>query len=279
MRGGEQIVTQANGSAVEVLLNSDSNLTVAGYTSILNEIRLALAEVDRLVVPSRTPRLEWAIQQVSGSKSLRIVLAPMTTPARRPLNTMTLASNGFVTGIGELHQEPAIPPLFSARTVERVQAVGRHMAKEHLRDIKLTQLSSQQTNAVIDNQTVAKAKQAVFGAQKAYGSVTGRVEVLVSRNENHPRAQIILEGTRRAVVVRGSAEHRDILRSAWGKRVMAGGELTRNSLGQPIRLELTELHFLSDRDHSLTAWDILGVVPNATGELTTADYIELLRRD
>lgn len=272
-------MTEANDSAVEVLLNSDSNLTVAGYTAILNEVRLALAEVDRLAVPSRTPRLDWAIHQVSGSKSLRIVLAPITAPARRPLNTLALASNGFVTGIGELHQQPAIPPLFSARTVERVQNVGRHMAKEHLRDIKLTQLSTARTNAVIDTQTVEKAKQAVYPAHRSYGSVTGRVEVLVSRNENHPRAQIVLEGTRRAVVVRGSAGHRDILRTAWGKRVMVGGELTRNSLGQPVRLELTELHVLPERNHSLTAWDILGVAPDATGELTTSEYIELLRRD
>ncbi|GAA4024977.1 hypothetical protein GCM10022247_56790 [Allokutzneria multivorans] len=266
-------------AAVEVLLNADRNLSLSGYTSILTEIRLALEEVDRLAIPTRSPRLDWAVQSLSGSQKLRIILAPQEIPSHRPPNTIALASNGFVAGIGELHQEPAIPPLFSARTVERVQKVGDHMVKERLRDIKLTQLGRCQMNAIIDTQTVDKAKQAVRPAQRAWGSVTGKVEVLVARNEQHPKAQIVVEGTRRAVDIRGNAEHRDALRDAWGRRVMAGGELTRNSLGQPVRLSLTELHVLPEKDSSLTAWDILGMAPSATGELTTTQYMDLLRRD
>lgn len=259
--------------AIEVVLSSDSRVTLASYTAVLDEVRLALTEVDRHRLPGRHPRLDWAIQDIGGKKDLRIVLSPTRIPRQRDAETLGWSSEGLVAGISQLEERPVIPDWFSETTVERVQRVGKHIDRGRINHVEI---ASRHEHSVINDVTIRRAREAVKPATTTWGSVFGRLEELVARSGSNPRAVIYPEGSRRAVRVRASSDQIGQLREAWGQRVLAGGQLMRNSVGQPIRLELTEIQVLPVRD-SLTARDLLGIAPGATGSMTTAEYIDELR--
>ncbi|WP_433793287.1 hypothetical protein [Actinoplanes sp. CA-252034] len=84
------------------------------------------------------------------------------------------------------------------------------------------------------------------------------------------------EETRRAITVRAAPDQADVLRDAWGKRVLVGGELQRNIAGQALRLDMTEIRILPERT-SVSAYDILGIAPGWTGDLTTDEYMQQVR--
>lgn len=264
--------------SLEVLIRTNTRLTLVNYTQILSEIRLALDEVDRIALPGRTPRLHWAVQETSGTSDIRIVLIPQRIPARRELQSLTAASSGLVLGIGELQAEPAIPEFFSARTVERIQHVGAHIERGEIAEVQVSSTNGKRSSASLDSSVVAHARRAVEPSRRAWSSIVGRLEVLIGRGSRDPRAVILQEGTRSAVVVRARVDQKGLLRNAWEHRVVAAGELTRNSVGQAIKLDLHDLEVLLPPTHDrVSAWDLVGSMPEATGSMTTVEYLERIR--
>jgi hypothetical protein len=249
---------------------------LSSYTAILEEVRLALTEVDRHRLPGRAPRLDWAIRDMQGSRNLRIVLTPNRIPPRRLPETVPWSSQGLVAGIAELEKRPAIPEWFSEQTVQRVQRVGAQMERGQLDSVEIASLNGQRHESIIDSNTIEKAQRAVAPATDTWGSVTGRLEELVARKGKHPRAVVYLTSSRRAVVVRASNDQIGQLREAWGREVIAAGQLIRNSVGQPVRLELTELQYV-ERSGTVSAWHLLGSAPDITGDLSTSAYLDMLR--
>ncbi len=58
--------------------------------------------------------------------------------------------------------------------------------------------------------------------------------------------------------------------------MLVGGELHRNVLGQAVRLDMTELQVLPERSATST-FDILGISPNWTGDLSTEEFMRQVR--
>jgi hypothetical protein len=249
---------------------------VRAYTQLLDQVVLALEEIDRFALPG-IARLDWTVDDLSSNGSLRSVITPRRVPPRRPPGTAPVPVTGFVTGVQFLHSVPQIPQFFSPITVQRVEHIGKALAVPGVKIVRITNQASRLDRAIVDSETVDNARRAIAVSQHAFGGVQGRLDVLNARPRGGPRAQVLLEGTRRAVTLRAAPDQIDLLREAWGKRVRAAGVLMRNSSGQPIRLDLTELQIIDEREPT-SAWEILGLGPDWTGDLTTDEFIRQARR-
>lgn len=267
----------AQGPSLEVLIRTNTRLTLVNYTQILSEIRLSLDEVDRIALPGRTPRIHWAVRETGGMSDIRIVLVPQHIPVRRELQSLAVPSSGLVSGISTLQAEPVIPELFSARTVERIQHVGAHIERGQIKELQFSSLNGKRSSASLDSSAVAHARRAVRPSQRAWSSIVGLLEVLIAKGSRDPRAVILQEETRSAVIIRAGNEQKNLLRNAWGHRVVASGELTRNSVGQAIRLDLHDLKVLPRMQDRVSAQDLVGIIPEATGSMTTEEYMEHIR--
>jgi len=66
----------------------------------------------------------------------------------------------------------------------------------------------------------------------------------------------------------------------FGQHVRAWGELTRNGVGQPLRLTIRELQPAQARTdiRSIDAWQLLGIASDWTSGLSSADYLREVRR-
>ncbi|MEU6398625.1 hypothetical protein ABZ867_16845 [Streptomyces cinnamoneus] len=265
-------------SALEVRIAPTSRrLDLRTYTQILNEVRMSLEEVDRTALPVRSPRLRWAIEDMTMESYVRIVLVPAIVPAKRTLQSIATPLHGFVDGIDSLTESPRIPPFFSERTVARVGHIGKHIGPGGVEQVAVTSLNGDRHTAVVDEGTVSNAAQAVLPAKSAFSSVTGTLDVLSHTKGSAPRALIRDPRTRHAVRVAAHSEHSEILRNAWGRRVVASGVLQRNSEGQAVSLQMTDLEILPDSQSQIDPADILGVNPRITGDLSTAEYLKQVR--
>lgn len=243
------------------------------YMKVLTEIRLALQEVDKAALPGRQPRLEWVIDDISVNGVHRAVIVPQRIPAKRTILTVTGTTTGLVRGVESLREKAEIPPLFSVATVSRLPAmaeIGNQVRAIHIRS------TDDGEQATINEAAVEHAKKATQTGLRTFGSVEGTLEVL-SNSRRGIRALVVNERTRRAVTVRAADDAREQLREAWGERVRIGGELVRNSAGQPLRVDMTEMLVLPGRER-VSAWDILGIAPGYTGDLTTEEFIRYARR-
>lgn len=244
------------------------------YMRVLVETRLALEEVDKLALPGRQQRLDWVIEDVSVNGVHRAVIVPRHIPHKRTIPTVTGTTAGLVRGVERLHEKAEIPPLFSSATVGRVSEIGKPVGDRvtavHIRS------TDDNEQATVDSTTVEHAKRATHTARQAFGSVEGRLDVL-ARRRGRVSALVVDDRTRRAVTVRAADDDAEQLRQAWGERVRVGGVLLRNAAGQPIRLDMTEMMVLPGRE-PVSAWDILGVAPDYTGDMTTEEFIAHARR-
>ncbi|MEU9655028.1 hypothetical protein [Streptomyces chartreusis] len=265
-------------SALEVrIAPTSSRLDLKTYTQILGEVRLSLEEVDRTALPVRSPRLRWAIKDMTMERDVRIVLVPAVVPAKRSLQSIAAPLNGFVDGVELLTESPKIPPFFSERTVARVGHIGKHIGPGGIEQVAVTSLNGDQHTAVVDEGTVTNATRAVLPAKSAFSSVTGTLDVLSHGKGSSPRALIRDPRTRHAVRVVAHSDHSEMLRNAWGRRVIASGLLQRNSEGQTVSLQMTDLEVLPDQRGPMDPADILGINPRITGDLSTAEYLKQVR--
>lgn len=266
-------------AAIEVLIAPNGKrLELQAYTQILNELRLSLSEVDRLALPGRSPRLKWGVADLRMDDRVIATLAPLRIPSRRPTNSLALPGHGLVDGIKVLQEEPEIPALFSEQTVTRVQNLGRALADGRVEEVQVRSLNGTRHEGIVDEQTVENARRAVTGASRASSSVVGTLDVLHGRNRSHPRAQVFDPITRRAVTVKAREDQLGDLHDAYMQRVMVVGELTRNSAGQAVRIDMVELHVLPQSERTLTAWEVLGVDRDFTGGLSTDEFLNRSRR-
>ncbi len=259
-----------------------SGLTVRGYTSVLREVLGSLEAIDRLVVRTRSPRLTWIIGDVSANGSVRATLVPRPVAPSRPAATAERAPYALAHGVGALLQEPAIPEYFSEDVVRRVQRVGEKVGSEGISGITVgaVRLGKIVTSSELTRDTAINAGQAVLPVSSAQSSVSGVLNLLSVKREKL-RAVIEEEKSHLSVVCEIDAVPKGQVRELWGERVTAWGSLTRNTRGQPIRLTVEGLELASAdaaRPPRLTARQLLGIAPNWTGELTTQEYMDQMRR-
>lgn len=238
---------------------------------------MSLEEVDRTALPVRSPRLRWAIKGMTMGRDIRIILVPAIVPAKRSLQSIAAPLNGFVDGVEMLTESPKIPPFFSERTVARVGHIGKHIGPGGIEQVAVTSLNGDHHTAVVDEGTVTNATQAVLPAKSAFSSVTGTLDVLSHSRGSSPRALIRDPRTRHAVRVVAHSDHSEMLRSAWGRRVIASGVLQRNSEGQAVSLQMTDLEVLPDPRGPIDPASILGINPRITGDLSTEEYLKQVR--
>lgn len=238
---------------------------------------MSLEEVDRTALPVRSPRLTWAIDELTMDREVRIVLVPSVVPAKRSPRSISTPLHGFVDGVELLTESPRIPPFFSERTVGRVGHIGKHISGGGVESVAVTSFSGECHAAVVDEDTVKNALRAVLPAKSAFSSVTGTLDVLSHSKGSSPRALIRDPRTRHAVRVVAHSDHSEMLREAWGRRVVASGILQRNSEGQAVSLQMTDLDVLPDHLRQMDPAQILGVNPDMTGDLSTADYLKQVR--
>jgi hypothetical protein len=252
-------------------------LALAAYTTVLNQVRLALDELDHLVLPGRQPRVEWGIGEMSTDNGVHVArLVPLEIPRHRDLFSVALAPSGFVEGVQLLNEVPEIPSPFNVGMVERVGRIAEQIGHGNIEHVQLASVNGHALETVVTRGTASNIRAAVKTVRQSNGSVIGTLDVLSARGRS-AGAQILNEATRTAVTVRpGEQISHQKLRDAWEHRVLARGLLHRNAAGQVTKIDVEDLELLAPRRQQ-SPRALLGLAPSATGNLSTDEYLALTR--
>jgi len=264
-------------TTVELLLaQQPGGVAIRSYTSLLDQILLALEELDRVAVPGRASRPEWAVRDIStAAGQLRLLLSPRTLPRARGEETLARAGSALVAGVLALSEEPEIPILFSETTVLRVDAIGSRIGHGGVAGVGLTSINGVTSDTAYVSEAVQRnAAEAVEPATVAYSSLIGKLDVISARRERR-RIGLLTEAGR-PVLCDVQRLPRQIILDAFEQRVLVSGRLRRNSRGQPVRLDVDAIEEVTEPAPVL-ARDLLGAAPELTDGLSTEDYMAVVR--
>ncbi|WP_162602209.1 hypothetical protein [Streptomyces sp. CS207] len=272
-------ITEVGGAALEIrIVPGHQRLDLQAYTSILSEVRKSLEEVDRIAIPARTPRVHWAIKDMSMQKEVRILLTPKTVPNRRAIATLSVPTEGLVSGVRSLSRVAEIPAYFTDSTVHRVGQIGKHVKSGDVDRVTVASMRSPTEWATVDQATTMNAARAIEPVKKSFSSISGVLEILEHRTGRSPRAFLRVDNSKHAVRIEAREDQSSLLRESWGERVLVEGLLKRNILGQPVSLVLDSIENTPERGSSVSPWELLGIDPDFTDGLSTEDYIRRVRR-
>jgi hypothetical protein len=250
---------------------------VGRYAKALTDTVWLLQQIDRLAF-KEAPRLRWVVSDTSSNGVFRAKILPRTIPHKRPAFSAQVPPQALVEGLVSLTARAEIPDLFTEASVQRVDRLGDPTGG--IRGVQLASISD--TGSIgqpvrVDEVLRQHARSAIAPQERSVGSVSGLLDVLNARRRGVLRGSIYNQRTRHAVTCLIPAERVDEVAGAFGHRVLVGGPLTRNELGQVIRIELVDLLVQPDDFRVPTVDEILGIDPNWTGELTTDEYLARVR--
>jgi hypothetical protein len=271
-------VTDTGLRGIEVVVDgARREIEVGRYTRALTDTVWLLQEIDRLAF-KEVPRLHWAITDTSSNGVFRARLMPRTIPYKRLASTAQVPPQALVEGLVSLTERAEIPDLFTEASVHRVDKLGEPSGG--LRALQLIPISDKGSEGEpvrVDEALRQHARSAIAPQERSTGSVSGLLDVLNARRRDILRGSIYNPRTRRAVTCLIPANRVDEVTGAFGHRVLVGGPLTRNEVGQVIRIELVDLEVQPDNFRVPTVDDILGIDPDWTGELSTDEYLAQVR--
>ena len=264
---------------VEVVLDgSRGEVEVSRYAQALTDTVWLLSSIDRLEVQESSARLHWTVADLSANGVLRARLTPRTIPEKRSLGSASVPPTALVDGLLSLAERAEIPDLFTEESVKRVDRLGQ--PSRGVRGVTLASVNAEgyAGEAVrISDLVRSNAKAAIASRETSVGSVSGIIDVLNARRRGPMRGSIYNPRTRHAVTCLVPAERADTFVEAFGHRVLVGGVLHRNELGQVISVDVDEVQVMPEGFRTPTVDELLGVDPAWTGELSTSDYLARLR--
>ena len=241
-----------------------------------------LNELDSAI--SRNPKgsIEWVVDSLSLGSLVAEIEAKPKDPELQPLALASApqVASQFVNGIQELQTRGTLPAYFSDTAVRAVQRISRSMGKNGARAFEAVDLSANESVTVTAEATSA-FKSVLEGKAESVGSIIGRLEMISIHRQ--PTVNIYEtrtnKGVRASVPKEPHENHEQLMatiKSALGERVVASGRITRNALGEAIRLRLESLEV--QRSAGLPTTDeFVGSDPDFTGTLSTEEYLRRQR--
>lgn len=268
-------------AAVEIRLTQDRwGLTLATYTFVLQQIRKSLETIDRLAVTHRSPRVSWAVGELSSNGEVAMLLVPRQINIRREPLTYRRPVTALTEGIDELGHQAEVPAFFDDTVVRRVQNLGHHVGSGGLDSVRVASVidGERGRQVSVTRETADNAARSVLAASSAHSSFTGLL-TLLSQSRTKIKAVIQDPESHHNVVCDVGQLDKAELRGLWGESVTAWGLLTRNALGQPIGLAAEGIEPVPQQPHHVPihAADLLGAAPDWTGGLSVQAYQDLAR--
>jgi len=270
--------TDTDLQGIEVVVDgARREVEVGRYAKALTDTVWLLQQIDRLAY-KEIPRLRWTISETSSNGVFRARLVPRAIPHKRPAFSVHVPPRALVEGLVSLSTRAEIPDLFTEASVQRVDRLGDPSGG--IRGVQLAPISESGDVGEpvrVDEALRQHARSAIAPQETSQGSVSGLLDVLNARRRGALRGSIYNPRTRHAVTCLIPADRVDEVAGAFGHRVLVGGPLTRNELGQVIRIQLVDLEVQPDDFRVPSVDEILGIDPNWTGTLSTDEYLAQVR--
>ncbi|MEU9884851.1 hypothetical protein [Sphaerisporangium sp. NPDC051011] len=267
--------------ALEVRLREGAErIGVTRLTETLTQVKVALEEIDRVYLYSRTPRPEWVVQQLAQQGHDLLVRLTARESRGREWPSLVAPLNALVAGVETLQREPELPQYYTESTLERLLKIGEPGAG--VQEVSLATVNGTVGHHFPISEPVRQnARQAVAGAYDSLGSVAGWLDEMNARRVAKGVLRVGLYDplTRRAVTGVLAPDMEAAMQRFWRQRVLARGLITRNKRGQIVRIRIDHIEPLpQDDDKRAAVSELLGADPDWLGGQDVDAYLHEERR-
>lgn len=256
------------------IATSGGRVAPKAYRELVADVEGLVDEIDH-VVPGTG--LAWGLRHGEGSGALVVRLEPLGNgPAsEEPRVRQTVLA--VVEGAAALRARSGIPDYYTETGVSRLADAARRRSAPGVDAVELAALNGTElAQAALDDELIAHAASTVSTSSTAQGSVEGVLDTMSTRRKP-ARASVFDSRTRRAVEVRASAITAEDLHRHFGQRVLIAGALTRNGMGQTVRILADHIEVLPPTAPRSRLRELIGIAPGWTGGRSTAEVMAELR--
>ena len=248
------------------------NISLDSFLLVLRESHSILQELDRALSKQRNGTLKWV---VAGLQEGSAVVKVESRVIRGDEDHSLRVAQHFIDGIHTIQNEAVTPALFSLDTMTSMRRIVRYLGTN---GVSALEVIAPDLNKSVELSSESSDKiQALVGVHhKSIGSVEGRLE-LISIHARDRRFNVYHAITSKAVRCNLPNSMEQEVVGSLGRRISVSGLVSFNSRGEPIRVDVNHLRVFKEEGELPSIAQILGLVPDITGDLTTEEHFRELR--
>jgi hypothetical protein len=259
---------------VEGLESENGHVRADEFLEKVDHLLSALNGIDKIVSDAAQPTLYYRIVALSHSSPASITLEPVIKPrvANPPRDYIEVRHDRFFKELERIHRnEPVSDDIDDALLEDfRDLATGRGQS------FQAASISNHEEKIPIDETFEANITQMLGEAYTSYGWVEGKLEAL----NVHGRARRVwlypTVGPQRICCDFLPGTRGQLLEAADKYVRVQGWKHFRPQSLYPFRVKVIEFEVLTEDEES-TLQDLRGIAPEATGEMTSVDFVRSLR--
>lgn len=262
-------------SKLELVIEGEAGqVSLKSFVGILNRAQYILAGLDSAISEKPHGALDWYVTDLGVGSAIAVIESRAKIPeADERLGTMVGAN--FVAGLNSIEREAELPPYFSDVDLGRVRAISSLLRQTGSESLTAAHLNGARETATVSEQAGVNVAKILEPRFSGLGSVAGKLEVISVHGP--PRFNVYDALTKRAVRCRFAPERLDDVAAALGRRVVVTGVVHRNAKGDPVKVDRPELRILPDGADLPSVKDLIGLVPDITGGLSSEEHVRRLR--
>jgi hypothetical protein len=262
-------------NALEIQLRGNEDdgedVRLSAFINQLKSLQKILHSVDYITSGKDQPLFHHKLINLSHNSPATIVLSPV--PAN-PKNNYISSSiyERLLSYIKIIKNQDIIPPELTREFLENLIEFVNRLNKNFIeitiaykdQIIKIEDTLKEKIEKILEQDTVS------------YGSVKGMLETINVHGENHFYLYPIVGGDKIKCLF--EYEHFELVKKALKMNVVVTGKLFYKSIDvYPYKVEVEELEINPPHDELPTLRSLFGSAPQATGPMTTQEYIRKIR--
>jgi hypothetical protein len=235
-----------------------------------------LNDLDTNITGTGEPVLEWVVSDITAKNSVTGTLASQPRHERIPLGHDARVARTYYNGWTVIEGEARTPEYYSDRGLRAAKSTLKLIGREGVTGYSVESDLTSDGTVELTARAAVNVDLLIKPGQKAIGSIEGRLSV-ISLKTKTPRLEIVTSVGKKVVSCQFAASLLDDVKAALGKRVLVSGTIVYNSKGEPQKIAMDPPIRLLHQERLPSTSEMSGAFPDLTGDLTTAQYLELVR--
>ena len=244
-------------------------ISMDSFLKVMKEIPELLGEIDRAVSRNRSGTLDWVISDLkTGSAYVEIECEAISGSE----DCARQVAQHFMDSLSQIANGGKAAALSSPACVKRLLRIVHSLETSGSPGLIISSPDSE-IEAVLTRKAKPILQQLVAIRYNDIGAVEGRIEGVSLR----PRQFNIYDSVRQRVVkCTLPTELEQVVRDNLGKTVEVFGVISFNAHAEPLSVGVEHLRTL-ETETLPSIEEIIGIAPDITGELSTEEFIRVVR--
>ena len=256
---------------------ADGSIDFQDMLRIFGACARMLSQLERDLAGRNAEQSQWQIRDTRiGSFTLELATLPGQYRRNEPYPAQ--AASMLIDGINCLEHNRDVPLELKETSLKEVRSVaGALKSKTVEHELLITSDATMQTGR-ISHPMARQINLMLLKERVTIGSVEGKLE-LVSIHKGDRKFNVYHSITGKAVRCDLPLTLEKEVIAALGQQVIVSGKVHRNLNGDPVKVAVERLRIRPENHQMPALNDLMGSIPDLTGNLSTDEFIRMIRDD